>query len=575
MEILAPDSHSSVGKYNLYTGKRVSNSTGQAIKSATGKKSKSKKESLEPANSNSSGTTKQKSTAGDVGLGAERLILVELKEFVEKSKLKPFTHHVSCILGFGIEPLVYTPDSLATGLTQTQATGTPAHGLSSQGGNHSEGLREQQVTQLSEGAVLMLLKSTVLWCSRGGSNGGGGSSGYQENTQNSLLLKLHSLCHHGVFRGLRILVKRIQCMLLQRGRGASSGRDGSLLESSEVPVERDLHMRGSKVIPVEVEQFAILEQIVCLYGEVLNNKDIQDDLISTGKAFDVRTQRDRNIASDAFHVPLIIRVSLDLSSLSNDNIEVTPAILHTVKDLAVCYEGALRGAFDTFHALVLGLLKHRVFARSSALGIEDDDTYIAFEDAAETEDGSNSLFKIPGFDGCEGGRGDTKALNSRNDKYMLHVVSICHILDTVLDLSAQFLLTLDSGRGDKNCVATVLSELLAPAALPLQFSDLCKSILQYDWANSRMKEGGGGEGYTYTSKDLSFFVQMSLKHASDPLEKIQFMVNELFLDELKVNFMKNAIMMLLNSSVYVAACDTCRLLCRSCNPGTHPTHFPP
>jgi hypothetical protein len=63
---------------------------------------------------------------------------------------------------------------------------------------------------------------------------------------------------------------------------------------------------------------------------------------------------------------------------------------------------------------------------------------------------------------------------------------------------------------------------------------LCKSLLQYDWANSRLQDGGGLTGYTYSSKDLSLFVQLLLKHCSQPLENVKFIVNDLFMDELKV-----------------------------------------
>ena len=118
LEILAPETHTTVGKYNVYTGKKVtaSGSSGQDSKrdSASKKKQVAKGKKEIPLNG---GDNKQKQT-GETIAGAARLMLSELAVFAEKSLFKPLSYHVSCILGIGIEPLVYTPDTISSGFTQ-------------------------------------------------------------------------------------------------------------------------------------------------------------------------------------------------------------------------------------------------------------------------------------------------------------------------------------------------------------------------------------------------------------------------------------------------------------------------
>jgi hypothetical protein len=312
------------------------------------------------------------------------------------------------------------------------------------------------------------------------------------------------------------------------GRGSSRGGEScSLLESTEIPVELDVHMKASKEIgrvPV-MQQFDTLEQVVCLYAELLGSKDIQEEFLATGKSY-------ASLAPprDDISLPLLVRLSLDLSDNGlNDGVSAAPESVQNLKDAATCFERAIQGIFDKFYSLILTLLKHRASSSAAAAALAasgyDEHSYIEY-DEVNAEEGASALHAIPGFGGCGT---DSKALSSRNDVYMKFAVNICHILDVLLDLSAKLLLALK-----RSHVSAALESLLAPTALPLKLSELSVSILQYDWANSRLKDEVGHAGYTYSSKDLSFFVHLSLKHAPSPLEKIQFMVNDLFLDELKV-----------------------------------------
>jgi hypothetical protein len=554
LEILAPETYTSVGKYNLYTGKKVSSGAGGQEKKAGGtaaaaKRAKAKagggggEKATAAGGGNGGGGARQRQTGGAVGVGAERLILSELQAFVEMSVLKPFTHHVSCILGFGIEPLVYTPDVLPTGLTQaTQAT-QALSGLTGDPRGSEEHVQQQQVTQLTDGAILKLLKSTVQWCSAGS-----GSGGYEES--DALLTKVQTLHKHGVFQSLCTLVTRIQ-RSFQPGRagmfedssssssGGGGGGESCLLESTEVLVDRDTHMLASAHREpgggAGGHHFDILEQIVRLYGELLGSKAVLGDLISAGKSYSTApSARHQHSAAVGFRVPLLIRISMDLSNNMEETGAGAPETCANLQVVATCYERGLQGIFDTFYSLVLGLLKHRA-SRSSSGEVcghpGDEDTHIEFEEVSSEEP---SVLQARARGGEGGGAGAGKTLTSRNDMYMTFVVSICHILDKLLDVSAQLLLTQASCVPEDREVYTALSALLAPTALPLQLAELCKSLLQYDWAGSRLK---GGSGYTYSAKDLSLFVHLSLKHAPAPLEKVQFMVNDLFMEELKVRIL--------------------------------------
>ena len=155
----------------------------------------------------------------------------------------------------------------------------------------------------------------------------------------------------------------------------------------------------------------------------------------------------------------------------------------------------------------------------------------AHADEEEEEGGPSALHARWRVGGAGGGKG--KTLSSRTDVYMTFVVSICHLLDQLLELSARLLATQEGG----GHVSAVLRALLDPTALPLQVAELCTSLLQYDWADSRLQQEGTGV-YTFSSKDISLFVHLALKYAPNPLEKVQFMVNDLFLGELKVSLMR-------------------------------------
>lgn len=531
LEILAPESYKSVGKYNVFTGKKVAcgSSGHESRQRATSKKSKALKKQA-------GGSVAQvgDAQAADVGSGAEIFVLSELEEFLEKSVFKPFTYHVSCILGVGIEPLVYTPDSLPSGLTQTQATQTQSNALSGNiSGRQALDGRESQVTQLSDGAILQLLKSSVQWCKESPGSGGnlGGLAGDQE-VNNPMLMKVHTLRQTKVFCSLSKLLDRIQ-LTISSGRGR--GDESNVLESSEVPVERDIHLQASKEGKSGVSQFDLLEQILCLYGVLLDNKDLQEEFLSTAGGYVKQTRQDKSSSERAFRVPLLIQISDDLG---NANEEVDRSLprsdtVETLQDLAASIERALQGLFETFRSIVLGILKHRTIASAGFVRNRDgdDDPYIEFEDA-DVEEGTN----VSHMKRHEGESGSSKPLTSRNDVHMTYAVAIVQILDNLLHLSSKLLESQQNKKNlsDENNVCSVLSALLAPTALPLQLSDVCKSLLQYDWANSRLKDGRAQAGYTYSTKDLPIFVQVLLKYSPDPLEKVKFMVNELFLDELKV-----------------------------------------
>ena len=522
LEILAPETHTTVGKYNVYTGKKVtaSGSSGQESKrdSASKKKQVAKGKKEIPLNG---GDNKQKQT-GETIAGAARLMLSELAVFAEKSLFKPLSYHVSCILGIGIEPLVYTPDTISSGFTQTQNTQMQAHATADQLNSC-----ERKVTQLSDGAILKLLKSTVLLCSNSTGSGHVGNIGAGEKADDNLVAKIGTLRRHCVFQAIHVLIKRIQRLL---STGIESSGDTSMQESTEVPMENDVHMPCTIAGSSGVGRFDILEQIVILFGELLSCKDIQEDLISTGKSYVTSNHRERNTETDSFKVPIIIQISLDMSYGSEGIDSDTPLSPQSIYDISTCIERALRGIFDVFHSLAVGLLKHRAKKYSTSAMHDDDggDSHIIFEDI-DTEEHNTDHYLEAGIHG-------KKVLTSRSDRYMTYVVNIVLLLDKLLDMAAKLMQTQSVGVPDGAQVSLALAALLAPPCLPLKFSELCKSLLQYDWANSRLQDGGGLTGYTYSSKDLSLFVQLLLKHCSQPLENVKFIVNDLFMDELKVEF---------------------------------------
>lgn len=525
LEIVAPDSYSTVGKYNVHTGKKVASVSAleKASGPATSKKSSSKR--------GKRGT--EATISGDV----ERLIMEELREFVELSLLRPFSHHVSCILGVGVEPLVYTPDALALGNTQATQASVLQRGLSGvvAGGDGCGSVSvQQEVTQLSDGAIVKLLKSTVQWCSSSDRDSGS-IGGYLEGGV-SLVSKVRLLHNHGVFCSLFTLVNRIQrsigggrggdCVILE-GSSKSIGMESesSVLGNSELPVPSEMYLKSTSKKLVQEEQFDILEQVVCLYGELLSNKHMQEDVLAVGKSYDSST-------TDSFDIPLLIQISNALAADGS-----VPDSCSSLQEVATCVERALRAVFDMLRSLALSLLRHRTSRSTAAAsdsghhtgeGESDIDPNIEFEDV-DTED-TSLLFKKKSGMG-EAARG--KVLTSRNDIYMGFVVQICHCLDKLLDLGSRLLLA----QPEAGLFSTTLGTLLLPSGLPMQLAELCESLLQYDWANSRLRKVTGGSDcseYTYSCKDVSLFVQLMLKYSSNPLEKVQFMVNDLFVEELTV-----------------------------------------
>ena len=528
LEILAPDAHESVGKYNIYTGKKVSRSSGNLGKRIA----KKDKEKLDRKNTKDKVDSSVVRSTDNVGIGPDRLIMSDLEAFLEISILKPLTHHVPCILGFGIEPLIYTPDEYPTGLTQAtpftpgQSMPTPAQSLEIE----TSASRQPQVTQLSDRAILKLLKSIVQWCSH--------KIVTLESCldpKDGLIEKVNTLLNHGVFRGLRILVSRLKHFFRPF---PDKGESENTFLASELPAELQTHLQATKSKPVHAftENFLMLEQVVLIYCELLKHKDVQDDFLSAVGSCGKHSNRNESKEENCFHVPVLVRVSLDLSNNLNDNHVPTPEKYNCLNVVANCYERAFQGIFDIFYSIALILLKHRAKANNTDLsmvaGNDCDENIIEFEESDGVNSGNMGTVKS-----------GEKAITSGTDTYMKVVVRICNILDMLVDLIVQALKVQNVSFTENenvinNTLNNTLSALVVPSGIPLQLSDLCKSLLQYDWANSRIQKANSNcKEYTYTAKDVGFFVHLWLKHSPDTLTTVQFIVNELFMEDLKVSLL--------------------------------------
>ncbi len=77
------------------------------------------------------------------------------------------------------------------------------------------------------------------------------------------------------------------------------------------------------------------------------------------------------------------------------------------------------------------------------------------------------------------------------------------------------------------------STLLSPGKLPTQLSNLCDTMLQYDWREEVSVDSDGlAPKLHYSTRDVGLMMKFHLKWSIDPLGRVKFFVQDI-LSELK------------------------------------------